>query len=194
MSRNKQQGVVLYVALIVLVVMMAATVAILRNTSSSQNVAGNLGFKQNAVTASDLAVENAITWLAAEPILALDADNVPEGYFARWGGGGVTTWAFDPATFDWDANSFNITPAGGNDGTGNTRVRYVIHRMCLLAGSVVAPGQICSFADSNSQGSREAGNVGSLRSIPTQAFYRVTVQTTGPRGTINYSQAMLSIQ
>ena len=193
MSRNKQQGVVLWVSLIVLVVMMAATVAILRSTSTGQNIAGNLGFKQNAVTASDLAVEQAIAAVLAAGGAALDADISAQGYYATWNGGMPAGQVFNPATVDWGTlATVNATPTGG-DGTGNDSVRYVIHRMCLNSGSVVAAGQVCSFADADPPGTKLGDSPTPAGNVPTQAFYRVTVRITGPRNTLTFTQAMISI-
>ena len=52
---RRQQGVVLYVALIVMIAMMLAGVAMLRSVGTGVGVAGNLAFKQNATLAGDRA-------------------------------------------------------------------------------------------------------------------------------------------
>lgn len=186
MGRNKQQGVVLWVSLVVLVVMMAATVAILRNTSGGQNIAGNLGFKQNSVTVSDLGVEAAGSWLLLNLGPILDAHSPGQGYFATFNGDLPSPQVFDPFTHDWAAKSVQTT---ADDGTGN-RVNYVIHRLCVSTGNVV--GQECSFADIDEDGKRDQSR-GSLPSgnTPVHPYFRVTVRVIGPRGTVTYIQTVV---
>ena len=199
MNRHKQQGVVLYVALVVLVIMMAATVAILRSTSSGQNVAGNIGFKQNAETVADRGTEFARAWLM-NPVrtdVILGGDDSAAGYFATWNGGVIPAGqAFDPhnlANFSWVVAGEPGTPVAvqvtTNDGTNN-EVRYVIHRMCPLAGSTTAPGQDCAFPPQPLRPTVDNGQ-GPADPQLTKPFYRITVRTTGPRGTVSVTQAML---
>lgn len=197
MSRHKQQGVVLYVALVVLVVMMAATVAILRSTSSGQNIAGNIGFKQNAETVSGQGTEAARAWLMApaQTDLALGADSPAAGYFATWNGGttplGTTFDPLNPAVFDWaiSGGGQNAVQATANDGTNN-EVRYVIHRMCPNLGSTTAPGQNCAFPPPSIAGGIHDGALPS-GTVLTKPFYRISVLTTGPRGTVSVTQTMV---
>ena len=61
-TASRQQGVVLFVALIVLVVMALAGVAMMRQSGSGLSIAGNIGMKQNATAAGDFGTETAIAW------------------------------------------------------------------------------------------------------------------------------------
>lgn len=201
MSRHKQQGVVLYVALVVLVVMMGATVAILRSTSSGQNIAGNIGFRQNAESVSGEGTEMARAWLMApaQTDLILGADITAQGYFATWNGGVLTAGAafnpVDPAVFNWKVAGESLPGpvvairATLDDGTGN-EVRYVIHRMCPALGSTTAVGQECAFPPPPVTWGSHWGS-GPAATTLTKPFFRITVRTTGPRNTVSVTQTML---
>ena len=58
-----QQGIVLFIALIALVVMSLAAVALIRSVDTNTLIAGNLSFKQAATTSADAGVEAAISQL-----------------------------------------------------------------------------------------------------------------------------------
>jgi len=69
-----------------------------------------------------------------------------------------------PFSYDWDRqrrlrNNSGSTLATSDDGTGN-EVRYVVHRMCSVAGAVNAPAQQCVTVSS-------AGAGGSKGAVPT---------------------------
>jgi type IV pilus assembly protein PilX len=181
-SPSQQKGVSLIVVLLVLVVMMTTTVGILRNSNASLGIVGNLGFKQNATSVSDQGVEAARTWLRAQAPATLLAAVAAQGYSPTW------DLAFAPATFDWDANSLEST---ANDGTGN-RVRYVIHRMCSLAGATDVANQECVSPTSVSgNGSKQLGGEGNVFNESLIALFRVTVRVDGPRNTVSYTQATI---
>ena len=58
-SPARQQGVVLFIALIVLVAMSLAGVAMVRSVDTSLGIAGNLAFKQSTIQGSDLGRDHA---------------------------------------------------------------------------------------------------------------------------------------
>ena len=57
MSMRREQGVVLFIALIVLVAMSLAGIALMRSVDTGILIAGNLGFRQNATHVGDLGIE-----------------------------------------------------------------------------------------------------------------------------------------
>ena len=61
--RERQRGVVLFIALIVLVAMALAGIALVRSVDTGILVAGNIAFKQGATNAGDQGLEAARTWL-----------------------------------------------------------------------------------------------------------------------------------
>jgi len=187
--RLHQRGAVLFIALIVLVAMSLAGIALIRSVDTANLIAGNLAFKQNATHGGDWAAEQARNWLQAQTATDLYND-APGRYYAAMQSG-LDFTATDPSRpdFDWANNSTNL----GVDPAGNPEVRYVIHRMCDLAGN---PGSVnCvrtstgGTADSTKGGATYGG-----AALPStsQIYYRITARVTGPRNTVSYVQVMVN--
>jgi len=187
-SPARQRGAVLFIALIVLVAMSLAGIALIRGVDTANLIAGNLAFKQNATHGGDWAVEHARTWLQAQS--AADLYNNAGGRYLAAMQSGVDFTGTDPSRpdFDWNADGFDPGP----DPAGN-QVRYVIHRMCDLAGN---PGSVnCvrtttgGTADSTKGGATYGG-----AALPStsQIYYRITARVTGPRNTVSYVQVMVN--
>jgi Tfp pilus assembly protein PilX len=185
---RRQRGAVLFIALIVLVAMSLAGIALIRGVDTANLIAGNLAFKQNATHGGDWGVELARTWLQAQPSAALYND-VPGLYSAAMQTG-LDFTATDPSApdFNWDANSLDA----GADPAGN-QVRYVIHRMCELAGN---PGSVNCVRTSlgGTTGGTQGGATYGGAALPStsQIYYRITARVTGPRNTVSYVQVMVN--
>ena len=197
-ARRSQEGVVLFIALIILVAMSLAGIALLRGVDTGTVIAGNIAFRQNAMFVGDIGVEAARAWMQSN-VGALTADNAANAYYATWADDtdllGNDT---DPTTnsFDWDNRSKKVTTAPFTPPSGY-EVRYVIHRLCEVAGDPSTDPAIAakcmrssSSGGSTSSGSKGAANYGSYAlSAPVAAVYRITVQVRGPRNTQSYVQA-----
>jgi len=187
-TRARQRGAVLFIALIVLVAMSLAGIALIRGVDTANLIAGNLAFKQNATHGGDWGVEQARAWLQLQPAATLYAD-VPGQYSAAMQTG-LDFTATDPSApdFDWDINSFDA----GADPAGN-QVRYVIHRMCELAGN---PGSVNCVRTSvgGTTGGTQGGATYGGAALPStsQIYYRITARVTGARNTVSYVQVMVN--
>ncbi|MCC6472777.1 MAG: hypothetical protein IT514_03435 [Burkholderiales bacterium] len=174
---------VLFIALIVLVAMTLAGLAMYRSVGTGVVIAGNLTFKQAATAAGDRGLEAGRAWLVSMSAGTLQNNTVP-GYYADWGS------TFNPASFDWNSNGLLVI---NNDGAGN-EIRYVIHRLCSLAGaSVNAPNQNCvTVVAGSAGGSKGGGSYGVLPLSNTiQPYYRVTARALGPKNTVSYVQSIM---
>lgn len=196
--RKAQEGVVLFIALIVLVAMSLAGVALMRNVDTGTVIAGNLAFRQSAMHVGDIGVEAARNWLMNVTPMATLYNDQPgvaggAGYFANWGenvdllGNDV-----DPLKVDYNWNNA-IVVASPAPPTGY-EVRYVIHRLCKQTGD---PASITCVKQTGSttsvaSGTKGAASFGSFAiSVPTNALYRITVRVKGPRNSISYVQAVV---
>lgn len=196
--RASQQGMVLVMALIVLVLVTLAGLSMMRSVDTTTLVAGNLAFQQAATRASDLGIERAIgvlqTLAAGGQLNTSDATN---SYFATM----RNTDSPDPtvsARRDWptlweNAIKDNVAPAVNDTTTGNS-VQFAIHRLCANASPpnaggncVTAPGQITSA------GSSEDSNELQVQGSQTRVYYRITVRVIGPRRTESYVQAHVAM-
>jgi len=180
-----QRGVVLIVALVALVIMTLAALLMFRATGAGVEVAGNIGFKQNATSVGDLGVESGRAYLMgfAMNAVPLNEDSASNGYYASWND------SFNPLTYNWDGASVEAT---SDDGTGN-RVRYVIHRLCKIAGTTTAPGQQCAIpSQGTALGPGGGGASGpGLSALAGQPYYRITSRVDGPRNTVSYVQVIM---
>ena len=193
--QRAQQGVVLFIALIVLVAMSLAGIALMRSVDTGTIIAGNLAFRQTAMHVGDIGLEAARSWLLTASSTALYNDQPGvtggTGYYANWATN-VDLLGNDSTKpdFDWSTAMTVTSPAPP---TGYT-VKYVIHRLCEGTGNPVAvtcskqPGTTSSTA-SGSKGAASFGNY--AISINTQAAYRITVKVTGPRNAVSYVQSVV---
>lgn len=228
-ARQGQRGVVLIVALVMLITITFAGLALFRQIGLGAVIVGNLAFKQGATSAADRGVEQARAWLT-QPTLAsitrLQGTAVSglDGYYpascytstSDWGTAGTDTScpnrdesanpSFNPLTYNWTASGASTIAAGpdtnasGVDSAGNT-VRYVIHRLCSMDGSInevrefasgVQAIQSCSLASGGrqclDQGLQFAAN---CFAQSVQPYYRVTARVDGPRNTLSYVEVVL---
>ncbi len=192
--RRAQDGLVLFIALIVLVAMSLAGVALMRSVDTGVVVAGNMAFKQAAIMVADRGTQEATKWLSDNsggPTLQNTIE--AKGYYSsrpvvepNW---------FDPASWT-DSLTLN---GGAPDASGNV-VRYVIHRMCTQPdtpynGSNGGVANECAlyFATSAAaQGGSMA--VGSPQFIGSpQLYYRITTRVEGPRDTVSVIQTSVLV-
>jgi type IV pilus assembly protein PilX len=188
-SPRRQQGVVLFIALIILVAMSLAGIALMRSVDTGTIIAGNLAFRQSTTYVADLGVEAARAWLRAATAADLEAHQEASGYYATWDSVDLLK------TFAWtDAISVNVTGAPFTPPTGYT-VRYVIHRLCSETGDpATKPCVKMSGAGGSgtSTGSKGAVSYGAYAlAAPVPAVYRITVLVTGPRNARSFVQAVV---
>lgn len=198
---SRQQGLVLFVALIVLVALALATAAMMRSVGSGQVIAGNLAFQQSAVGSSDHGTEAAVAWLEDNKGLSssssasacstgsnvLACDQSAHGYLAT---------RSDPASslaLDswWTTLAATVPPVSlASDAAGNS-VSYLIQRMCNAAGD--ASSGSCAITPSSTECGQSHNVNGGSTACDSQVYYRITVKTTGPRNTVSYTQSMVAM-
>jgi Tfp pilus assembly protein PilX len=183
---KRQRGAVLFIALIVLVAMSLAGIALIRGVDTTNLIAGNLAFKQSSTLGGDWGVEQGRTWLQGQAATAL-YDDIPGRYYAAMQTG-VDFTGTDPSApdFNWAANSFDA----GKDPAGN-EVRYVVHRMCELAGNPGSVNCVRTSAGGTGAGTKGGATYGTFALPSTsQIYFRITARVTGPRNTTSYVQVM----
>lgn len=186
--RGRQAGAVLFIALIVLVAMSLAGIALIRGVDTANLIAGNLAFKQNATHGGDWGVEQARAWLQGQSATALYADVTGRYYASMQSGVDFTGTDASRPDFDWSGNSFDA----GSDPAGN-QVRYVIHRMCDLAGNPGSVNCVRTSLGGTSESTKGGATYGGAALPSTsQIYYRITSRVTGPRNTVSYVQVMVN--
>lgn len=202
--QKNQRGLVLFFALIALLVLSLAAAALIRSVDTSTIIAGNLAFKQSALSSGDSGVEAAMTWLSNtqaanntinvldNPIHAFNIDSPANGYYSS-----VHDEASDPAFLDLFDNA-NWTSGRsiqvGTDAAGNT-ASYIIQRMCRRANQPVnAAGCLSSGAAIDREGKQVKQYAEACPGCPPPPqppIFRITSRVTGPKNTVSYVQAFV---
>ena len=197
LRRHGQQGVVIFVALLVMVALGLAGIAMIRSTDTATSVSGNLVLKQAATSAVDRGIETTISALwEASPVLDRTQHSAGNNYYAcvrGTTGACLAAGAAVPKIPDLLKSANGCAGTGlasglvANDAAGNTSC-FVIERMCLDTGPAV--GSNCNLSAASF--GADPGTIhytGLVR--PGDAYYRVTVRVEGPRNAVTYAQAML---
>lgn len=196
---TRQAGVVLIIALVVLVALTLAAITLVRSVDTANIIAGNLAFQQSAARSADAGLEAVIAWLedchkthVTCSSSTLEKDSPTNGYSAS----GSNPNQNPAPGQSWDAfwtqtlqsRAFTLP----KDGAGNT-VSYVVDRMCNNPGSQTG-GAACmsSPVATTATGNAEEGGEVQLNA-PSVVYYRITVRVDGPRNTVSYVQAMISM-
>ena len=203
--KNKQTGVVLFLAMIALVVMSLAAVALIRSVDTNSMITGNLAYKQTAAISSSYGIESMVDTLGPMPLTYGEANDAVNGYYAlcsnfdggstdRCSGSNLTADAsWVPGTNSRLATGDGITPGTGRDAYGNT-IQYIVERMCHQVGapSKAACLQAGSDPDNSSKNALNEPIAGAPKTATDLPLYRVTVRIAGPKNTTSYVQAFIS--
>lgn len=217
---QRQQGVVLFITLIVLIAMTLAALALMRSVDTGNVVAGNMAFKQGATLAGDSGTAAAITELTKIAGKSESYIDIPtQGYYAtNLSSVDMTGNGNDPARpgrVDWEFNgcdgtapcirpccsgnapaiAANNDPASPGFNAGN-EVTYIIDRLCRSTGSPASTSNNCadfqSAAGSNKiqKGGLQYGSNLRFAGTPME-YYRITSRVKGPRNTITYIETIV---
>ena len=199
---ERERGVVMFIALLVMVALSLAGIALIRSADTATVVSGNLAFKQAAIYAVDRSVEQAIKALfdpvtsgVPAPVIAdRNIDRPDQNYFAcvqAAGGGCLPPNAAIPevpTVLTTKALAETLTPLIPEDGANN-KSYYVIERMCATAGQPLS--DTCNLSRDGTGGADAGTQHYEGLGRPGDAYYRVTVRVDGPRNTVAYAQAIL---
>ena len=215
MVRRAQRGVSLIFALMGLVVLTLGAVALLRSVDTGLLVLGNLGFKQDALSASSAGTEAAITWLQNQTAATLAADQRALGYSS------VAIVALEPAgprsdaaaatpavLVDWSDNECKVSGLNGRavasclpasapiQAAGGNTVRYFITRLCAATG--LAEGNDCmkavllqSGTSTTQRGSLGYGSQQRFVEKSAGTYYRIIARAEDKRGTVSYTETLV---
>jgi Tfp pilus assembly protein PilX len=196
---------VLFVVMLVLVVMALAASALVRSVDISSLAAGNLSFKQSALSATDIGIEAAVAKFRTGSTFAVPSTTVSdlasEAYYATvqaTDARGVPTALLNKSTFDTahSSNCFWATPDWATTRTACTstmpassmgQVRYMIDRQCTVAGPYNE--DTCNYI-APAQGAMGGGGLGGPTGIESSPVYRVTVRVDGPKNSVSFTQAV----
>jgi type IV pilus assembly protein PilX len=190
---QRQRGLVLFIALIVMVAMTLAGIGMMRSLDTVTMAAGNVGFKDASLSAGDRAIEAGFKWLLSQSGTPnLNNTNSGMGYYSARPAS-EPDWV-DPGTW---APALEVDD-GAQDAGGYT-VSYIIHRMCTQPNTAYNGDNawVHNECALNYEGGASAG--GSNRNAATtfqgnaQVYYRITARVVGPRDTQTFVQSFVTI-
>ena len=185
---RRQQGIVLVVALIVLIVMALVGLGMMRQATTGVSIAGNVAFRQNALSAGDFGTNSGLNFLQTTfqtNASSLNGDMAPS-YYATWG----ANTNGDPIQLFQNA----APPPAIMDSLGNT-VQYIVERLCAVPGPSNAIGQQCSVNDQAASNSTKGGtpaNYGTAGNTDVPPpLYRISAKVIGPKNSTAYTQVIV---
>jgi type IV pilus assembly protein PilX len=213
----RQQGLVLFFALLALAVMSIASVALIRSVDTNALLSGNMVFRQTASATSNVALEGVTENISKKVALVNSINHYPQlGYYA-------TCSQFDTqpnalicdgnrlTTMTWDNSNSSLVPSqtDGNDEIRNgidrqgNEIRYVVERMCSYSNAEVSSGSAkldasrCLMASASgcNDGSYNDVNMSKMKDCPDKSsspLYRLTLRIAGPKNTLTFMQSFIS--
>lgn len=180
-SIGRQQGAVLFVAMVVLVALAIAALALLRSVDVAGLLAGNLSFKRSSLNSADLGYQQAFLNFNSLSAIGRNSDQKASCYSSTQKDvdavHGVPLILGTTSSFD---NEFPGCLVTGVDTTET--VRFYIDRLCTTTGAVQAT--TCGSHNVQQNGMQ----TGTKPLTATGPLYRVTVRVDGPRNTTTYTQ------
>ncbi len=191
-------------ALIAVVIMMIAAVALIRSYNASLFMAGNIGFKRDMQTESELAVADALTAFRSGGALyarSARSNDIPSANYSASvlpvNNQGVPTALQSPLGIPDKATDTSTLRTG-------IKYRYVIDRLCNQSGdeSTLGPNSCVVSSGQAPTGTSESQILGAGQKAlcstcasaqPQSVVYRVSVRVEGPRNTVSFFQSTLTV-
>jgi len=188
MARSRQQGIILIVTLIALVILMISGIALVRSFNSSLILAGNIAFKRDLVNQGERGVAAAMGSFEGTGALVADSTRQLNSFGNNYS---ATVLPSDPHGIPLmllNDTLWTMTGADITDTTSGVTIRYVIDRLCNATGATTTAQCVIGSAKI------PPGGTGGLKKPlgNSAPVYRVTVRVTGPRNTQTYMQSTLS--
>ena len=190
---RKQSGFSLVFALIALVILLMATVSVMRSSGLNLFSAGNASFKQDMVARSDAVNVRIFALLRAGGALAtessLSSSLKSSNYSAtalQTNAQGLPLALINDSTFDAVGDIANDI----RDDASNTVIRYVMERLCDQTGNSAALGREHCVYNPDRNPVQGGSSTQASTAIPPSfsPIYRVSVRIQGPRGSEAYLQ------
>ncbi len=202
LPNKRQRGVIVFFTLIAVVILLIASIALVRSFDTALAIAGNLAFKRDLMNQSERGVTKAALLFSGAGALSSDSsrtsDSLPNNYSAtvlssaQYGVPDIllndTLWA-----------SSGMVAGDIFDSSSGVTTRYVIDRLCrpLTASELTAPAgsiKLATYCMLSSEGNVKGGTVQIQRpGGPSPIVYRISIRVTGPRNTRTFVQQSLSL-
>jgi Tfp pilus assembly protein PilX len=189
-TRRRERGATLILALIALVILSIGALALLRSTSTSLFMAGNLAFKRDLANQAERAIATALADLRTGS-LASDASRNANAASRNYSATVLATSAEGiPSVLlsDTAYTAAGFTSARDIvDSAASVTMRYVIDRQCSAAGAFDAA--VCqNITAMAAAAGGDTQNADKQPGSDRRPAYRISVRITGPRGIQTFVQ------
>lgn len=191
---NKQSGVILFITLVALVVMLIASVALIRSTDTNLLVSGSLAFKRDVVNQAERTmpvIRDKFLIGSMSGGTSKQEDRIAtDNYYATIlpsSSQGIPNILLNTATFDAAMPSNNIVYTAGG-----ITIRYVIDRMCVTGTVEVSAGS-CTISKPGTDFGGDVFNIENKLTGEDGVVYRISLRATGPKNTEAFLQSTFTI-
>jgi type IV pilus assembly protein PilX len=205
-SKGDQHGVVLLFTLIALVILLVASIALVRSMNTSLFTAGNIGFKRDLQNQGERAVSQVLTVFDIGGALDTIDKRKDHLYTSNYSASFLKTNAYGiPEILEktdtefaaiWKAPDIDVS-------SQKIKIRYVVDRLCSSTGDETDLGSSgCVLADNTSSPGTSASNLQSAEkslgaglagAAPISVVFRISIRVTGPRNTQSFFQSTFTV-
>jgi type IV pilus assembly protein PilX len=186
---RRQHGATLIIALISLVILSLGALALMRSTSTSLMMSGNLAFKRDVANQAERAITEAIQDLRTGS-LASDTSRQSNATSRNYSATVLATATEGiPSVLlsDTAYTAAGFTLADITDSASSVTMRYVIDRQCSATGAFDAA--LCqNISAASATIGRDTTNADKNPGSDRRPAYRISVRITGPRGIQTFVQ------
>lgn len=180
---QRQNGIVMLIAIVAVMALAFAGMALVRAVATSVTIGDNVNARRQATYAATAALEHDVVLLFEDGLADPTADDPSHNYFASRQPGedrrGVPRMLLSATGYPPEASTIDA-------GDGFT-VRHVIERLCTLPGAAIREN--CTLSPPSVEA---ASGSPSASEPPRLPAYRITMRVEGPAGAATYVQAMAS--
>jgi hypothetical protein len=189
LNKKYNKGSSLPISMFVLLGITISAASMFSTTETNVQMSGNIGLRTIASQANDTAISSAIDWLVANQPNLKDNDST-NGYYS----------AYPLSDIDYEQeSSWIVSKKIQTDSLGNNS-RYIIYRLCSQAntaynGTNSGTYNTCATkTDSSSTNNGNSSGFGgyNFSSQPT-LFYKIIVETIGPKGAKITTSTMIGL-
>ncbi len=203
--KSDQKGVVLLFALIALVVMLIASVALVRSFNSTLFNAGNIAFKRDLQNQAERAVSVALNQVRTGGSLVTPDNRAKSNFLANYSAKELPTNAQGiPTDLLMEETDFRkrwtAAPVAVPD-SQQVKVYYVVDRLCDNEGldNLLGSGH-CQLVDAGPTGGSgsdlnvaENSSAAGAGALALQIVYRISIRVDGPRDTQAFFQTTFTL-
>jgi hypothetical protein len=194
-QRAREQGVVMVITLIALVLLLVGGIALIRSSDATSSLAGQLSFRRDLKNQGERGLARAQALLTSGALKSANSrisDQLNLNYSSTrlpTNDQGLPGLLVSDADF----TSAGMSEADQADAATAVSVRTVIDRLCLATGTASDANCTRLPLDCAAKGGQDKASMGGevLKCMGTA--YRISVRVTGPRSTQAFFQSMVAL-